>query len=183
MSAPWRRLARQSENSHTRPVIALQNYPSSFYLALTTIGLFFIRRQRARLGLPRTGYRGWTVVAIFYVLGNVFLLIMPWVPPKAGINASAFGFFYAASSLVGLGFILIAFLYYVLWIKVLPKLGNYSIRKVVLDLDDGSVAHKLVRVPNADVEAWDAKHDPAGHSVTSSQDLEAEYRIVEENKV
>ncbi|MDA4808518.1 hypothetical protein NY486_21905, partial [Enterobacter hormaechei] len=81
---------------------------------------------------------------------NVFLLIMPWVPPKAGINASAFGFFYAASSLVGLGFILIAFLYYVLWIKVLPKLGNYSIRKVVLDLDDGSVAHKLVRVPNAD---------------------------------
>ncbi|WOO78733.1 High-affinity methionine permease [Vanrija pseudolonga] len=164
-------------------VIALQNYPSSFYLALTTIGLFFIRRQRTRLGLPRTEYRGWTFVAIFYVLANVFLLIMPWVPPKAGINASAFGFFYAASSLVGLGFIVIAFLYYVLWIKVLPKLGNYSIRKVVLDLDDGSVAHKLARVPNAELQAWDAKHDPAGHSLASSEELGTEYRIVEENKV
>ncbi|KAL1410619.1 hypothetical protein Q8F55_004636 [Vanrija albida] len=164
-------------------VIALQNYPSSFYLTLVTIGLFLIRRQRKKLGLPRSQFRAWTVVPAFFVLAKVFLLIMPWIPPKAGINASAFGFFYAASSLVGLSFILIAFAYYVLWIKILPRIGNYSVRKVILDLDDGSVAHKLVRVPNAELDSWDAMHDPAGHSIAESQDLDAEYRIVQENKV
>lgn len=84
-------------------VVALSNYPSSFFLALMTIGLFFIRRQRKAIGLPRTEYRSWTFVAVFFTLVNVFLIVMPWVPPKAGINASAFGFFYAASSLTGLG--------------------------------------------------------------------------------
>lgn len=84
-------------------IISLSNYPSSFFLALMTFGLFLIRRQRKALNLPKTEYRGWTVVAWFYLLVNVFLLIMPWVPPKAGVNASSFNFFYAASSLTGLG--------------------------------------------------------------------------------
>ena len=70
--------------SNAVPVISLQNYPQSFFLALMAIGLFVVRRQRARLGFPKPEYRSYSWVAIFFILANAFLLVMPWVPPKDG---------------------------------------------------------------------------------------------------
>jgi len=29
------------------------------------------------------------------------------------------------------------------------------------------VSHKLIKVPNTEVEEWDRKHDPAGRSINS----------------
>lgn len=84
-------------------IVALQNYPSSFFLALMTLGLFIVRGDRRRLNLPRPEYRSYTIVVLFFLTANTFLIIMPWVPPTGGINNSSFGFFYAASSLTGLG--------------------------------------------------------------------------------
>jgi hypothetical protein len=55
--------------------------------------------------------------------------------------------------------------YYLLWIKLLPKWGRYHIRPSILRLDDGAIAHHLVKVPNAEVERWDREHDPAGASI------------------
>jgi hypothetical protein len=79
----------------------MQNYPGSFFDGLLAFGLFLVRRDRKRLNLPAPEYRCWTVVAIFYVLSKVFLLVMPWVPPPGGLNAGAFSFFYASSSIAG----------------------------------------------------------------------------------
>lgn len=68
-----------------------------------TLGLFIVRGDRRRLNLPRPEYRSYTIVVLFFLTANTFLIIMPWVPPTGGINNSSFGFFYAASSLTGLG--------------------------------------------------------------------------------
>ncbi|WVR04209.1 hypothetical protein IAU60_001209 [Kwoniella sp. DSM 27419] len=140
-------------------VVALQNYPSSFFLALMTFGLFIVRRDRRRLNLPRPEYRSWTFVVVFFLATNVFLLIMPWVPPAGGINNSSFGFFYGAS-------VFLCALYFVLWAKWLPKLGGYQLRQTVVTLPDGALTHKMIRVKNEEVDAWDAKHDPSGRSLS-----------------
>lgn len=50
---------------------------------------------------------------------------------------------------------------------MLPKLGHYHIKQEVLDLGDGSSSHKLVKVPDAQVEVWDAEHDAAGRLVVN----------------
>lgn len=68
-----------------------------------TLGLYFIRHQRSKVGLPRSSYRSWDFVNVFFFLTNAFLLVMPWVPPKGGLNDSSFGFFYGTAALVGLG--------------------------------------------------------------------------------
>jgi len=68
-----------------------------------TAGLFVIRHQRKKLNVPPSQYRSWTFVVLFFLASKVFLIIMPWVPPKAGVNASPFHFAYYASSLTGLG--------------------------------------------------------------------------------
>lgn len=83
-------------------VVALQNYPESAFFALMTVGLFVIRRKRASLGLPRSEYRAWTASVLLFLASKIYLLIMPWVPPADGINASSFHFFYATPSIVGL---------------------------------------------------------------------------------
>ncbi|KAL1405601.1 hypothetical protein Q8F55_009240 [Vanrija albida] len=164
-------------------IIALQNYPNSMFLALMTAGLFLIRRQRARAGLPRSAYRSWTFVVVFYLLAQVFLLVMPWVPPQGGINNSSFGFFYAASSITGIGLVSLCFVYYSVWVWVLPRWGKYKLRSIVVRLEDGSVGHSLIHVPNAEVAKWDASHDPAGNSIRSGVEADqAEFTVVDELK-
>ncbi|TXT11197.1 hypothetical protein VHUM_01948 [Vanrija humicola] len=151
-------------------LVALKSYPDSFFLALMTFGLFLIRRQRKKAGLPRTQYRSWSWVAGVFFAAKVFLLVMPWVPPRGTLISTSFGFFYAASSLTGLGIIGLCGVYYLLWTKILPRLGGYKIRQTVIQLSDGAISSYIIKVPNADVEEWDRKHDPSGRSIDSGSE-------------
>lgn len=38
-------------------------------------------------------------------------------------------------------------IYYYVWIKLLPRLQGFKWEQTVLKLDDGALAHRLVRVP------------------------------------
>lgn len=82
---------------------SMGNYPSSFFDALLAVGLFMVRRHRKQLGLPSGEYRSWTFVVVFFIASKVFMLVMPWIPPPGGINGGAFSFFYASSSITGMG--------------------------------------------------------------------------------
>lgn len=148
-------------------VIALQNYPESAFFALMTVGLFVIRRKRAKLGLPRSEYRAWTASVLLFLASKIYLLIMPWVPPSEGINASSFHFFYATPSIVGLAIIAISGGYFWVWGQLLPRWRSYAIRRRVTTWPDGAVGHELVRVPLDELQEWDDKHDPAGRSIHS----------------
>lgn len=47
---------------------------------------------------------------------------------------------------------------------VLPRLGKYQIRPEVIAIDDnGANTHRLVKIPLAEINAWDAEHDEAGN--------------------
>lgn len=83
-------------------MVALQNYPQSAFFVLVAIAVFVLRRQRRRLGLPRAEYRAWTPCVLLCLASSVFLVVMPWVPPKGGLDSPSFHFFYATPSIVGL---------------------------------------------------------------------------------
>lgn len=63
-------------------------------------------------------------------------------------------------------------IYYVFWVKLLPKWGNYTIRQTIVALEDGSVTNKLVKVPNDELSEWDAEHDATGKF---AQSISSEY--------
>ena len=84
-------------------VVDLQQYPSFVFSFLMALGLFFVRRRRARVRAHPSEFRAWTAVVIFCLAVEVFLLVMPWVPPKGGIDGGDVSFFYATYCIVGLG--------------------------------------------------------------------------------
>lgn len=62
----------------------------------------------------------------------------------------------------------ICILYYVFWIYILPYFGNYKIRQELIVIDgESSKAHRLIKVPNAELEAWDREHDVLGRKIGS----------------
>jgi hypothetical protein len=55
---------------------------------------------------------------------------------------------------------------------ILPYLGKYSVRQETIVLDDeGTNTHRLVRVPNDEVAAWDAAHDPTGRAIDEIENV------------
>lgn len=139
------------------------------------IGLYLVRWRRARLGLPRAGYRAWEVSVAIAIIVQVFLLVMPWYPPDGGPFAGDVSFWYATYVVTGLGIIVGCGVYYGLWVYVFPRVGNYKIRQLVIVLESGEQTHKVVKVPNAEVERWDATHDAVGREIGLSNEANTEH--------
>ncbi|KAG5951228.1 hypothetical protein E4U53_003530 [Claviceps sorghi] len=144
-------------------VVSLRTYPEALFGLAMTVGVYIIRRRRRRAQLPRSKFRVNNVLLLFYNLIQVFLLVMPWWPPKGGPYAGNVSFWYATYCVTGIAILLICGLYYISWMYLLPKWGKYRIRAEVIKTDDDSVvSHKLIKVPLVDVDRWDAEHDEAG---------------------
>lgn len=62
--------------------------------------------------------------------------------------------------------ILLCGVYYVFWIYLIPKWKGYAIRQQrIVYQEDGAVTHKLVKVPDSELERWDAEHDANGNKI------------------
>ncbi|KAI9038215.1 amino acid transporter [Aspergillus affinis] len=143
-------------------VVDLSVYPGNIFNFLLVLGLLIIRRRRAKLNFPRPEYRAWNIAVAFALLTNIYMLVAPWYPPTGGANGGDVSFWYGTYLVVGIGLLLLCGIYYYFWIEVIPKVKKYEYRQTVIDFDDGSVAHKLVKVPNAELARWDEEHDPVG---------------------
>ena len=62
-----------------------------------------MRKQRKAIGAPASGFQAWNWVLFFALAVNMYLLVLPWVPPQGGIYAGDVSFFYATYCIVGLG--------------------------------------------------------------------------------
>jgi hypothetical protein len=57
---------------------------------------------------------------------------------------------------------------------ILPYFGKYTVRQETITLDDeGTNTHRLVKVPNHEVAAWDASHDATGRALDENVDRAA----------
>ncbi|TFK47127.1 amino acid transporter-like protein [Heliocybe sulcata] len=151
-------------------VVDIQSYPYQIFALACTVGLFILRRRRHSQGITRVEFECWNIAALFSILVNIFLLVMPWYPPEGGADGGDVSFWYATYCVVGLGIMGACGVYYVLWVKVLPYFGGYQIRQEVIQLPDGARTHHLVKVPDAELAEWDAVHDEEGNIIPQGGD-------------
>jgi len=84
-------------------VVDLKSYPDAvFYLFMAT-GLYLIRRRRKRLNAEAPEFKAWHVPVIFWIIIQLLLLAMPWVPPPGGRYGGSVSFWYATYCVVGIG--------------------------------------------------------------------------------
>ncbi|CAG8275050.1 unnamed protein product [Penicillium salamii] len=143
-------------------IVDLAVYPGNIFNFLLVIGLLLIRRQRARMGLPRPEYRAWNIAIAFALITNVYMLIAPWYPPTSGANGGDVSFWYGTYLVVSIGLLVLCGIYYYLWIGLLPRWKGYEHRQTLVELDDGSITHQLVKVSKEDLTRWDDEHDATG---------------------
>ncbi|KAM0351802.1 hypothetical protein ACHAPU_002314 [Fusarium lateritium] len=145
-------------------VVSLGTYPDAIFRFAMAVGLYVIRRRRSKANIGRSDFKAWHPAVLFYILIQVFVLVMPWYPPKGGAYAGDVSFWYATYCVVGIAIVLICAIYYVVWMYLLPKWRGYVIRSEITSVDDnGANTHRLVRVRYADVPRWDEQHDASGH--------------------
>ncbi|KAJ3743248.1 high affinity methionine permease [Lentinula detonsa] len=153
-------------------IVDLQYYPESIYAFLLVIGLFFVRRRRAAVGAPSVPFRAWTFVAVFALVVNLVIMIIPWVPPEGGIYAGDVSFFYATYCIAGLGVIALSCVIYYFWYVHFPRRGGYRIRQITEKLSDGAQTSKIVKVPVEALEEWDSAHvDDVEHLVGNEEGM------------
>ena len=62
-----------------------------------------IRHRHKRAGRPPVEFTAWHPVLLFWLLIQVYIIAMPWWPPKGGPYAGDVSFWYATYCVVGIG--------------------------------------------------------------------------------
>lgn len=84
-------------------------------------------------------------VTVFFLLSNIYLVIAPYIPPENGQNVYE-SLPYYLHCLVGTGVLLAGSFYWVVWSKVLPWLGGYTLKKEIVVGEDGWTRNVFVHV-------------------------------------
>lgn len=122
-------------------IVDVEGYPTSIIAALIAVGLFI---QRWRLPHAPRQFRVWIPVAVFFLAGQAFLLVAPFLtPPGRQGDTSLPYWLYPIIGIVVLG---LGAVYWLMWRKVLPWLGSYTLEQHKIELSDGTVVITFRRV-------------------------------------
>lgn len=114
----------------------LYTYPGSWINGFVTAGLIYLHySKRERWQSP---WHTYLPIAVLYLLANIFLAIVPFIPPNGDWNAE--GYPYYVFPVVGVGVLLLGVVYWTFWTKIVPRIGGY---KIVAErhVDDEGVEH------------------------------------------
>ncbi|CAG8951416.1 hypothetical protein HYFRA_00007331 [Hymenoscyphus fraxineus] len=83
-------------------------------------------------------------ITIFFTLSNIYLVVAPFVPPTDGQNVYK-SLPYYLHCIVGIGIFVAGAIYWVVWAKILPRLGGYELVREVVVEGDGWGRAEFVR--------------------------------------
>ncbi|KAK2460340.1 hypothetical protein APHAL10511_007729 [Amanita phalloides] len=124
-------------------VLDLASYPHLIFYSVMCFGIWRIRKRRSIAGLLPSEFQAKNIYVLAYLFVNIFLLLMPWVPPEPG--QADVSFWYATYCVVALLLLAVCGIYYWFWIIFLPRVGGYEIVEQVEEQSNGVRNIRLVR--------------------------------------
>ncbi|EEP77623.1 conserved hypothetical protein [Uncinocarpus reesii 1704] len=107
-------------------LLNLIGYPLSIVNALVSAGLIHIYLRPARYPTWSPAIRATLPVVAFFFISNVYLAVAPFVPPPKVDNVYEHLPYYI-HCLAGLAIFALGALYWIMWAKVLPWMGEYRL--------------------------------------------------------
>ncbi len=122
-------------------ILDLEGYPGSVINLFVVIGLFILRWRAPEMPRP---FRVWWPVAGFFMIGQVFLLVAPFLRPPGGKGDTSLP--YWLYPVVGIAVLVGGVLSWFGWRVLLPYLGGFEYRERKCTLGDGTVVTEFVRI-------------------------------------
>jgi len=121
-------------------ILEVEGYAGQYFGLATSLGLVWLRYRRPDLHRP---YKAWLSAVGVKILLSFALIAAPFFPPATSNGHS--WLFNSSYAVVGISIILFGFLYWFVWIRLLPRWRGYTIEEKVEILDDGTPITKLVQ--------------------------------------
>jgi amino acid transporter len=120
----------------------LYTYPGAWINGFVTAGLIYLHyNKRERWESP---WHTYLPICIVYLAANIFLAIVPFIPPDGDWNAE--GYPYYVFPVVGVSVLLLGVAYWLCWTKVWPKFGGYKITSERYEDADGNEHVRYVKI-------------------------------------
>ncbi|KAF3160354.1 hypothetical protein TWF225_003519 [Orbilia oligospora] len=129
-------------------IVDLYTYPGAWINGFVVAGLIYIQFKKSENWT--SPWHTYLPISILYLLANIFLAIVPFIPPTGGSNQD--GYPYYVFPIVGVGVLLLGGVYWALWTKVWPKIGGYRIvaDRHVLDNGEEVIRYRKVKVGHSE---------------------------------
>ncbi|KAK7227573.1 hypothetical protein V2G26_015576 [Clonostachys chloroleuca] len=124
-------------------ILDLEGYPGAVINFLVVLGLFYLRWKEPNTNRP---FKVWLPVAAFYMAGQAFQLIAPFLRPPNGVGDTP-PLPYWLYCVVGIAVLLASVVFWFVWWVAAPKIGKYTMEPRNEPLADGTNVVVYRRVP------------------------------------
>ena len=104
-------------------IVNLYTYPGAWINSFVAGGLIYLHYSK-----KENWTSGWYThlpIIVIFLLSNLFLVLVPFIPPDGDWNAD--GYPYYVFPIVGVGVLLLGAFYWFCWTGLWPKFGGYKI--------------------------------------------------------
>lgn len=113
----------------------VEGYPGAVVNLFVVVGLFILRWKSPNVPRP---FKTWIIVPTFFLAGQVFLVIAPFLRPPGGVGDTP-PIPYWVYPIVGIAILIGGVLYWTIWRVVLPKVGGFQWVRKTDTLSHGTV--------------------------------------------
>ena len=122
-------------------ILDVEGYPGAVINFFVVIGLFIFRWQAPKVPRP---FKVWLPVAAFFLCGQVFLMVAPFLRPPEGKGDTSLP--YWLYPIVGIIVLVGGVVYWFGWRALLPLIGRFDYQERKAVLADGTIVTRFARV-------------------------------------
>ncbi|KAK4446956.1 high-affinity methionine permease [Podospora aff. communis PSN243] len=104
-------------------IVSLYTYPGAWINSFVAAGLIYLHHSKKENW--KSGWYTYLPIIVLFLLSNLFLIIVPFIPPDGDWNSS--GYPYYVFPVVGVAVLLLGAIYWVLWTKFWPAVRGHKI--------------------------------------------------------
>ncbi|RMZ91792.1 hypothetical protein DV736_g986, partial [Chaetothyriales sp. CBS 134916] len=144
------------------------SYPLAVVNAFVALGLIWLYFHREQYNW-HPPFSASLPVVVFFFLSNVYLAVAPFVPPETADQNVYKTLPYYLHCVIGWGILAAGGVYWLIWARLLPKLGGYKLEKKTVVGGDGWSRNVFVHVSQKNKDLSEVTKRLAQYSKSSSQ--------------
>ncbi|SCU77932.1 LAME_0A02718g1_1 [Lachancea meyersii CBS 8951] len=127
-------------------ILNLISYPMNVINFAVSAGLLWIYWQRRQNKIEwNPSIRAGVIITTFFMLSNIYLVVAPYVPPSDGGEQVYSSLPYWTHCVVTWGIFAIGAIYWLVWSRILPKIGKYELLAVEVVGEDGFWRKEIIK--------------------------------------